>query len=131
MLVSTPLPSAPALDVVRSYATWNATAKTITLHVGVKDISQQPPTGSTGEAVDYAFGVGGKGYFDSSVRTTSSRVTALTSESPIQTTVSDRVNFAVDTKAQRVHLDHARGRAVEDLGRQRKRGPVLGAWRRL
>jgi len=124
VLVSTPLPSAPALDVVRSYATWDAAAKKITLHVGVKDISQQPPTGSTGSHVDYAFGVGGKGYL---IRATHDLVAGDSAdlESPIQTIVSDRVSFAVDTKHNEYTLTMPAD-VLSKISDPTKRGPVLG-----
>ena len=124
VIVGTPLPSAPALDVVRSYATWDAVAKTITLHVGVKDISQQPPTGSTGSHVDYAFGAGGKGYL---IRATHDLVAGDSAdlESPIQTTVSDRVKFAVDTKHNEYTLTMPAD-VLSSISDATKRGPLLG-----
>jgi hypothetical protein len=95
VLVGTPTPSQPALDVVRSYVTWDKAAEQLTLHVAVKDITQQPPTGSTGSHVDYEFGVNGVGYI---IRATHDLVAGDSAdlESPIQNTVSDKVDFKVD-----------------------------------
>jgi hypothetical protein len=95
ILVGTPTPSQPALDVVRSYVTWDGKAKAVTLHVAVKDIKQQPPTGSTGSHVDYEFGIGAVGYI---IRATHDLVAGDSAdlESPIQNTVSDAVDFKVD-----------------------------------
>ena len=93
-VVSTPLPSAPALDIVRSYLTWSAGAKAVTFHVVVKDLSQDPPTGATGEAVDYAFGISGHGYdlFGSHDQSGDS----ADIEAPVRTGVSNDVKFVVN-----------------------------------
>ena len=93
-VVDTPAPSAPALDVVRSYLTWAAATKKVTFHVAVKDLSQDPPQGATGEALDYSFGIGGKGYdlFGSHDQSGDS----ADIESPTRTGVSNDVTFAVD-----------------------------------
>jgi hypothetical protein len=93
-VVNTPAPSAPALDVVRSYVTWLAKPKTLTFHIVVKDASQDPPQGASGEAFDYAFGFAGKGYDLFGTHDQSGDSADI--ESPTRTSVSDDVQFVVD-----------------------------------
>jgi len=124
ILVGTPTPSQPALDVVRSYVTWDAKAKQITLHVAVKDIKQQPPQGSTGSHVDYEFGIGAVGYI---IRATHDLVAGDSAdlESPIQTTVSDDVDFKVDE----AHNEYTLTMPADIFAKIKdpaKRAPVLG-----
>jgi hypothetical protein len=95
ILIGTPLPSAPAVDLVRGYVTWDAAHKTITFHAAVKDLSQDPPTGSTGEEIDYGFGVGGKGYFFEGTHDLADGDSADIA-SPLRTSVSSDVKFKVD-----------------------------------
>src|SRR4051812_1985325 len=52
-LVSTPLPNAPALDITKGYLTYDG--KTVTFHIKVSDLSQDPPTAATGEQFEFAF----------------------------------------------------------------------------
>ncbi|HEU5033993.1 MAG TPA: hypothetical protein VFT62_04440, partial [Mycobacteriales bacterium] len=122
-IVATPLPSAPALDVVRSYLTWNARAKTLTFHVVVKDLSQDPPQGATGEALDYSFGVGGKGYdlFGSH----DGGVNSADIESPTRTGVSNDVVFKLD-KPHNEYTFTLAANALAKISDAQKRGPVIG-----
>jgi len=50
VLVATPLPSQPALDITRGYLSWDARAKKVSFHVVVLDATQDPPTGATGRS---------------------------------------------------------------------------------
>jgi hypothetical protein len=52
---STPLPSAPGLDVTKGYLSYDATKKVVTIHTKVLDLSQLPATGSTGEEYEFGF----------------------------------------------------------------------------
>jgi hypothetical protein len=54
-VAQTPLPSAPGLDIVKGYLTYDAAKKVVTLHTKVLDISQLPATGSTGEEFEFGF----------------------------------------------------------------------------
>jgi hypothetical protein len=122
-IVGTPLPSQPALDVVRSYLTWDAAGHAVTFHVVVKDLSQDPPLGATGEALDYAFGIGGKGYdlFGSHDQ----GVDSADIESPIRTSVSDDVKFRVD-KAHNQFTFTLPADALAKISDSAARGPVIG-----
>jgi hypothetical protein len=127
-LVPTPLPNQPALDAVRSYLTWDAARKTVSFHVVVKDLSQDPPTGATGEAVDYAFGIDGKGYNLFGQHDASTGDSAQI-ESPVRTTVSDDVRFAVD-KAHNQYVFTLPADALAKISGAAK-GPVLEAGSKL
>ena len=124
IVVGAPTPNQPALDVVRSYVTWLAGAKTLTFHVGVKDISQRPPTGATGEHFDYAFGVGSVGYliraqFDAAAGDSADL------ESPIQNKVSDKVSVKIDT-ARNEYQFTIPADILATATDPKARGPVLG-----
>jgi hypothetical protein len=122
VIVATPAPSAPALDVVRSYLTWKAGAKTVTFHVVVKDLTQDPPSGATGEAVDYEFGIGGKGYDLFGSHDTSGDSADI--ESPIRTGVSNDVKFAVD-KPRNEFLFTIAANALSSI-KGAAQGPTIG-----
>ncbi|MDQ1705802.1 MAG: hypothetical protein QOF18_2168 [Frankiaceae bacterium] len=123
IVVTTPLPSEPALDVVRSYLTWNAPGKLLTFHVRVKDLSKDPPTGATGEALDYAFGIGGKGYdlFGSHDQ----GIDSADIESPTRTGVSNDVKFTVD-KAHNEFTFTLPHDALAKITDKKAQGPVIG-----
>ena len=122
VVVGTPAPSAPALDVVRSYLTWAAKAKTVTFHIAVKDLSQDPPQGATGEAWDYSFGLGGTGYDLFGVHDQSGDSADI--ESPTRTGVSDDVKFVVD----KAHNEFRFTLAADALNKIKgdAHGPVIG-----
>ena len=124
IVVGTPLPSAPPVDLVRGWVTWDAAAKAITFHAAVKDLSQDPPTGSTGEELDYGFGVGGKGFFfegtHDAVDGDSADIAA-----PLRTTVSSDVKFAVD-KPHNQFTFTMPADALAKIADATKRGPVIG-----
>ena len=124
ILVGTPAPSAPALDVVRSYVTWLAGAKTLTFHVVVKDISQQPPSGATGSHIDYSFGVGSVGYLIRATHDTAAGDSADL-ESPIQNTVSQDVTLKVDTARNEYQLSMPAD-ILAKIKDAKAKGPVLG-----
>ena len=122
-VIGTPLPSEPAVDVVRSYLTWDAAAKTVTFHVVVKDLSKDPPTGSTGEAIDYEFGIDGKGYDLFGSHDSSGDSADI--ESPLRTDVSDDVKFTVD-KAHNEFTFTIDSTALSEIEDADARGPVIG-----
>jgi hypothetical protein len=123
VLVSTPLPSAPAVDLVRGYITWDAVAKTVTFHAAVKDLSQDPPAGSTGEELDFGFGVGGKGYFFEGTHDAVAGDSADIA-SPLRTTVSNDVTFKVD-KPHNEFTFTMPADALAKISSASVRGPVL------
>jgi len=124
ILVSTPLPSQPALDIVRSYITWDAVAKTLTFHAVVKDLSQDPPTGATGEELDYGFGVAGKGYFFEGTHDAVDGDSADIA-SPLRTTVSNDVKFTVD-KAHNQFTFTMPADALTKIQTASAKGPMVG-----
>ncbi|MDP9102160.1 MAG: glycoside hydrolase [Actinomycetota bacterium] len=58
--VATPLPNAPALDIVRGYVTFDAARKVVVLHTKMLDLKQDPPQGATGEQVEFSFAYAGQ-----------------------------------------------------------------------
>jgi hypothetical protein len=123
LVTNTPAPSEPAVDVVRSYLTWDAQHRTVTFHVRVKDLAADPPTGSTGEAIDYEFGLGGKGYDLFGRHDTSGDTTDI--ESPVRSSVSDDVKFRVDKAHDEFTFTIAHD-ALAKIDDPAKRGPVIG-----
>ena len=123
IVVGTPLPSAPAVDLVRGYVTWDAAAKKITFHAAVKDLGQDPPTGSTGEELDFGFGVGGKGYYFEGTHDAVDGDSADIA-SPLRTTVSNDVTFKVD-KAHNEFTFTMPADALAKISAASARGPVL------
>jgi hypothetical protein len=128
VLVATPLPSQPALDVTRSYLNWDASGKKVSFHVVVKDASQDPPAGATGEEFDYAFGIDGKGYIFRGTHDVTGDSADL--ESPLQTTVSDSVTFTVD-KAHNEFVFTIPADALNKISDPAKRARVLGPGAKL
>ncbi len=128
VLVATPLPSQPALDITRSYLSWDAKAKKVGFHIVVKDASQDPPTGATGEEFDYAFGIDGKGYLFRGTHDVTGDSADL--ESPIQTTVSTDVKFTVD-KAHNEFVFTIPADALNKISDPTKRARVLGPGAKL
>jgi hypothetical protein len=62
LVVDTPLPSAPAVDIVKGYVTYDAAKKAVVFHTKMLDLSQDPPAGGTGEFVEFSFAYGGQTY---------------------------------------------------------------------
>jgi hypothetical protein len=59
-VVSTPLPSAPAVDVTKGYVTYDAAKKALVFHTKVLDLTQDPPLGGTGEFIEFFFSYAGQ-----------------------------------------------------------------------
>jgi hypothetical protein len=62
LVVDTPLPSAPAVDITKGYVTYDAAKKAVVFHTKLLDLSQDPPAGATGETVEFSFAYGGQTY---------------------------------------------------------------------
>jgi hypothetical protein len=116
-------PSGDATEVVVNTPAPSAPAKKVTFHVVVKDLSQDPPQGGSGEAIDYAFGLGGKGYdlFGSHDQSGDS----ADIESPARTGVSDDVQFVVDKPHNQFRFTIAAD-ALSKISGDAK-GPTIGA----
>jgi hypothetical protein len=123
VVVGTPLPSEPAVDLVRGWVSWDAAAKKITFHAAVKDLSQDPPKGSTGEELDYGFGVAGKGFFFEGTHDAVDGDSADIA-SPLRSSVSSDVTFKVD-KAHNEFTFTMPADALAKISDATKRGPVL------
>ena len=59
-VVDTPLPNAPALDIVKGSVTFDAAKKALVFHTKVADLTQDPPAGATGEFVEFSFAYAGQ-----------------------------------------------------------------------
>ena len=66
LLVATPGPSEPGVDVTSAWLTWDGSA--VTFHIKVSDLRPEPPTASTGEFFDFNFSFGGGGYYVDAIR---------------------------------------------------------------
>jgi hypothetical protein len=60
LVVNTPLPSAPAVDIVKGYVTYDAAKQALVFHTKMLDLSQDPPVGGTGEFVEFFFSIAGQ-----------------------------------------------------------------------
>jgi hypothetical protein len=102
LLISTPLPNAPALDVTKGYLTYNGTA--VTLHIKVNDLSQDPPTGATGEQFEFAFAHNQTTYFAVASHDASQATDDFHMESPLRTTVGGPLTGAFDKTTSEVRI---------------------------
>jgi hypothetical protein len=60
LVVDTPLPNAPALDILKGSVTFDAAKKALVFHTKLADLTQDPPAGGTGEFVEFSFAYGGQ-----------------------------------------------------------------------
>jgi hypothetical protein len=72
VVVGTPLPNAPSLDIMKGYLSYDATRKQLVLHTKVLDLSQTPPTGATGEQYEFGFTYDKVAYFAVAARNSGS-----------------------------------------------------------
>jgi hypothetical protein len=49
VLVDTPLPTQPSLDITKAFLTYDAAAESLTFTIAVTDLTAGPPAGSLGE----------------------------------------------------------------------------------
>jgi hypothetical protein len=98
----TPLPNAPALDILKGYITYAGNA--MTLHIKVNDLSQDPPTGATGEQFEYGFAHNKTTYFAVASHDQTQATDAFHMESPLRTTVGGPLTGTFDKATNEVRI---------------------------
>jgi hypothetical protein len=96
-----PLPSAPALDITKGSFTYDG--KAVTFHIAVKDLSQDPPSGSTGEQFEFAFAKNKTTFFAVASHEATSG-DSFHMESPLRTGVGDPLTGTFDTAKSEVRI---------------------------
>jgi hypothetical protein len=121
-VVDTPLPSAPALDITKGYVTYDAAKKVVVFHTKLLDLKQDPPTGGTGEEIEFTFTYAGVAYTAIGEHDASSPTDTFHMESPLRTTVGGSLTGNFDTTASEVRV------AVPTtfFAGLAKKGPVVG-----
>ncbi|MCU1587066.1 MAG: hypothetical protein JWN31_559 [Frankiales bacterium] len=115
-VVSTPLPSQPALDITRGSVSFD---KQLVLHTKLLDLSQDPPVASTGEEVEFSFAYAGIGY--TAVGSHDSGTgDEFHMESPLRTTVGGSLTGTFDKAKSEVRIN-----VPADFFSKLGKGPVL------
>ena len=104
VVVSTPLPSAPSLDITKGYLSYDATHKQLVLHTKVLDLSQTPPTGATGEQYEFGFTYDKVAYFAVAARNSGS-ANDFHMESPLRTGVGPALTGSFDAANSEVRVN--------------------------
>lgn len=104
-VVATPLPSAPALDVTKGWVSYDTAKQALVLHIKVLDLSQDPPTGSTGEQFEFAFAYAGRGYFGVASHDLTQTKDDFHMESPLRTSVGGALTGAFDKDADEIRIE--------------------------
>jgi hypothetical protein len=120
-VVASPLPNAPALDITKGSVSYDSKTKHLVLHIAVADLSQDPPTGSTGEQFEYGFAYGGTGYFAVANHDATAAKDSFHMESPLRTTVGKPLTGTFDKTANEIRIEIP-ATWFKDLGK----GPVIG-----
>jgi hypothetical protein len=102
LIVPTPLPNAPALDITKGYLTYDG--KALTFHIKVSDLSQDPPTAATGEQFEFAFAHDKTTYFAVANHDASSSSDDFHMESPLRTSVGDPLTGSFDKGKSEVRI---------------------------
>ncbi|MCU1621882.1 MAG: hypothetical protein JWL79_727 [Frankiales bacterium] len=104
VVVGTPLPNAPSLDITKGYLSYDATHKQLVVHTKVLDLSQTPPTGATGEQYEFGFTYNKVGYFAVAARNAGS-TDDFHMESPLRTSVGSALTGSFDNKTNEVRVN--------------------------
>ncbi|MFN2538970.1 MAG: sialidase family protein, partial [Mycobacteriales bacterium] len=104
VLVGTPLPNAPSLDVTKGYLSYDARAKQLVVHTKVLDLSQTPPTGATGEQYEFGFTYDKVAYFAVAARSSGSP-NDFHMESPLRTGVGPPLSGSFDAATSEVRVN--------------------------
>lgn len=105
LVVGTPLPNAPALDITKGYVTFDAAKKVLTLHTKVLDLSQDPPTGATGQTVEFTFTYAGTAYTAVAEHDATQPSDGFHMEAPLRTTVGGPLTGSFDKKTNEIRVD--------------------------
>ncbi|MCW2544346.1 MAG: hypothetical protein JWM40_1898, partial [Frankiales bacterium] len=115
-VVSTPLPSQPALDITRGSITYDG--KQLAFHIKLLDLSQDPPVGATGEEMEFTFAYGGTAY--TAVGTHDTPGDEFHMESPLRTSVGGPLTGKFDKAKSEVTINVPR-----DFFKKIGKGPVV------
>jgi len=125
-VVSTPLPSAPALDITKGSVTYDAAKKALVMHVKVLDLKQDPPSGATGEQVEFSFTYKGTGYTAVGDHDATSPADDFHMESPLRTSVGSGLTGSFDKAKSEVRIN-----VPGDFFNKLKKGPVVAKGAKL
>ena len=126
LVVGTPLPNAPALDITKGTISYDSTKKALVLHAKLLDLSQDPPTGGTGEQVEFGFTYHGTAYFGVGSHEASQPTADFHMESPLRTSVGSGVTGTFDKTKSEVRIN-VPGDFFSKLGK----GPALAKGAKL
>ena len=118
LVVSTPLPSAPALDITRGSVTYDKAKGDVVLHVKLLDLTQDPPTGGTGEQFEFGFTYKGTAY--TGVASHSASGDDFHMEAPLRKTVGGPLTGTFDKGHSEVRIN-----VPVDFFNKLNKGPVL------
>lgn len=105
VVVNTPLPNAPALDITRGYVTYDAARKRVVFHTKVLDLKQDPPQGGTGEQVEFTFTYAGVTYTAVGEHDATLPKDNFHLESPLRTTVGGPLTGSFDKAASEIRVE--------------------------
>jgi hypothetical protein len=117
--LDTPLPSQPALDITRAWASYDTKKKALVLHTRVLDLSQDPPVGSTGVDLEFSFAYKGIGYVASASHDATADTFDL--QSPRGTAVGGPMTGAFDKAHNEIRIVIP-GATFSKIGK----GPAVG-----
>lgn len=120
LVVSTPLPSAPAVDIIRGWMGFDPIKKNLVVHTKVLDLSQDPPTLATGEQIEFTFTYHGAAYTAVATHDSSQTSDEFHMESPLRTTVGGALTGTFDKKASEIKVN-----IPADFFSKIKKGPVV------
>ncbi len=101
VLVSTPLPNAPALDLTRG--SLSVDAHSVVFHIKVLDLKQDPPLGGTGEQFEFTFTYQGTAY--NAVASHDNTGDDFHMEAPLRTTVGSGLTGTFDKAHSEVRIN--------------------------
>ena len=104
VVVGTPLPNAPSLDITKGYLTFDTAHKQLVVHTKVLDLSQTPPTGATGEQYEFGFTYDKRAYFAVAARNSGSP-NDFHMESPLRTGVGNALTGSFDAATNEVRVN--------------------------
>lgn len=113
------------MGITRGSVRYDPVRKALALHIKVLDLSQDPPTGSTGEQMEYAFAYEGAAYAAVGSHG-SSAAYEFDLESPLRTTAGGSLTGTFDRKLSEVRIN-VPGYFFSKL----KKGPVLAKGSKL
>jgi hypothetical protein len=105
IVVATPLPSQPALDITKGYVTWDSAKKRVVFHTKVLDLKQDPPTGATGLTVEFTFTYDGVAYTAVAEHDATAGDDSFSMESPLRTGVGGPLTGSFDKAASEVRVE--------------------------